>query len=66
MVNHSLQATDELNIFFSLLCISGFIVWSCLFSFLFFVPALLHAYKDENIFAKPLLRGISSATKSFM
>ena len=65
MVDHSLQATDELNIFFSLLCISGFIVWSCLFFFLFFAAAMLLVYKDTKI-AKILLRGISSAAKSFM
>ena len=65
MVDHSLQATVELNIFFSLLCISGFLVWSNLFFCLFIVPAMLLAYNDAKI-AKVLLGVISSAAKSSM
>jgi len=41
----------------------GFIVWSCLFFCLFFVPAILVAYKN-SIFGKLLLGVISSAAKA--
>jgi len=41
----------------------GFIVWSCLFFCLFFVPAILVAYKD-SIFVKPVLGKVSSAAKA--